>query len=304
MTVSRKLLNKTNIVFLVFLILGFCMPSSPKTWSMYTYCLAAVLQLVFLARVFVFKNEEKARISGDVIFLAHLFLLAWELAVSKFNLLDRFLYPAPGEVVKLFIDDSPTLIKGFFSSMTILGTGYILAVLLGVSLGLVIGWNKRLYGVAKYITKMLGAVPPIIYIPYAIAILPTFRTASIFIVFIGSFWPIFINTLNGVFNIDRKLIDSARSINVSKTGMITHIILPGTIPSIMSGATIGLAFSFILLTSAEMIGATIGMGWYVKYFSDFANYPKVVVGIIFMGIVVSCITSFFEKLEKYLLRWR
>jgi len=304
MSFREKLINKTNITFIVFMILGFCLPSSKNTWSLYVYCLAAVLQSVFLARVFFLYDAEKTRISGDVIFLAQAFLLAWELAVSKFNLLNRFLYPAPGEVVRLFIDDFPTLVKGFASSMTILGTGYVSAVILGVSLGLIIGWNKRLYGVAKYITKMLGAVPPIVYIPYAIAILPTFRTSSMFIVFIGSFWPIFINTLNGVFNIDRRIIDSARSINVSKTDMLTHIILPGTIPSIMSGATIGLAFSFILLTSAEMIGATTGMGWYVKYFSDFANYPKVVVGIIFMGIIVSCVTFFFEKLERYLLRWR
>ena len=86
--------------------------------------------------------------------------------------------------------------------------------------------------------------------------------------------------------------------------MLFEVILPGTIPSILSGATIGLVLSFILLTAAEMIGATSGLGWYVKYFSDFADYPRVVVGIIFIGIVVTLITFVMDKLEQYLLRWK
>jgi NitT/TauT family transport system permease protein len=86
--------------------------------------------------------------------------------------------------------------------------------------------------------------------------------------------------------------------------MLAKVIFPGTLPSIVTGATIGLAMSFILLTAAEMIGATSGLGWYVKYFSDFADYPRVIVGIIFTGIVVTCIMYAFDKAEKRLLRWR
>lgn len=304
MTTRYKLFNKTNIVFFIFLILGSYLPSTPNSHSAYADVFVAFLQLIFWARVFLLKNEEKAVILGELVFLIHVFMLTWELAISKFGMLDRFLYPTPGEVIKLFIDDLPNLMKGLVSSARIIGPGYALGVLAGVSLGLLVGWNKRLYKIASPITKILGPIPPIVYIPYAIAVFPTFRSSSIFIIFVGSFWPIFSNTLGGVFNIDRKLIDSARAINVRGRSMLLHIILPGTIPSIMTGATIGLSFSFILLMSAEMIGATSGMGWYVKYFSDFANYPKVIVGIVFMGIVASCVQLAFERLEKYLLRWR
>jgi NitT/TauT family transport system permease protein len=62
--------------------------------------------------------------------------------------------------------------------------------------------------------------------------------------------------------------------------------------------------SFILLTAAEMIGATSGLGWYVKYFSDFADYARVIVGIIFIGMVVTGITFGVDRMEKWLLRWR
>lgn len=123
-------------------------------------------------------------------------------------------------------------------------------------------------------------------------------------IFIGAFWPVFINTLNGVFNIEKKIIDTARVLNVKEMPMLFQVILPGALPSIISGATVGLVFSIILLTAAEMIGATSGIGWYVKYFSDFADYPRVIVGIIFMGLVVTVITYFFDRAESYLLRWR
>jgi NitT/TauT family transport system permease protein len=101
-----------------------------------------------------------------------------------------------------------------------------------------------------------------------------------------------------------KIVDSAKAINVNERSVLFNVILLASMPSIISGATIGLVLSFILLTAAEMIGATSGLGRYVKYFSDFADYPRVIVGIIFIGIVVSAITFLFDKIEGYLLRWR
>jgi len=303
-TTNYKIFNKTNILFALFLILEFSLPSVDKAYGIHTTMFVGIMQLLFWMRVFILKDVRKAIVLGDIVFLVLLFVLAWELAAAKFGVLNRFLYPTPGEVIKLFIAEIPDLISAFLSSITILAAGYLLGAAVGIALGLIVGWNRRLYDIAQPITKMLAAIPPIVYIPYAIAIFPTFKLSSIFVIFIGSFWPIFTNTLSGVLDLDRKIIDSARAINVSNKNMLLHIILPGTIPSIMSGATIGLLFSFILLTSAEMIGATNGMGWYVKYFSDFADYKRVIIGIVFMGIVVSCIKFFFEKLEKYLLRWR
>jgi NitT/TauT family transport system permease protein len=80
--------------------------------------------------------------------------------------------------------------------------------------------------------------------------------------------------------------------------------LPAALPEILMGCSQGLGISFILLTSAEMIGGKTGMGYYIKYYSDFGDFTRIVVGIIVLGIVVSVITLFFNKLQRYLLRWR
>lgn len=134
--------------------------------------------------------------------------------------------------------------------------------------------------------------------------MPTFRTASIFVIFVGVFWPVFTLTLHGIFNIDKKIIDSAKVLNVSEKTMLLEIIFPAILPSIIRGSSMGLSSSFGILTAAEMIGARSGLGFYVKYFSDFLDYPKVIVGIIYIGIAVTGATLLFKKVEDRLLRWR
>ena len=123
-------------------------------------------------------------------------------------------------------------------------------------------------------------------------------------IFIGAFWPIFINTVNGVFNIPKGLIDSARVLNLREGTLLLRVILPGAMPAICTGATLALVFSLVLLTAAELIGANSGIGWYVKNFADFADYQRVMVVILFISIVVTVITWGTERLERHLLRWR
>lgn len=299
-----KIINATNILFLIALLLEFIPSSREENASWYYMGLIAALEGFYILNTVIRKDKERVQTIGDILSIVFILFIVWELITTKFNLVDKMLFPSPSLILSLFVSELPDLLKGFVSSMQLLLGGYILALLLAIPLALIIGWRKRLFKAINPLTKVLGPIPPIVYIPYAIALLPTFKTSSIFIIFIGAFWPIFINTLNGVFNVERKIIDSAKALNVKERSMLFQVILPATLPSIISGATIGLVMSFILLTAAEMIGATSGLGWYVKYFSDFADYPRVIVGIIFIGIVVTAITLLFDKIEAYLLRWR
>ncbi len=300
----KRIINAANILFLLALLLEFIPSGREETASWYYLGLIVVLEVFYVLNAVFKKDKEKVQTIGDILSIVFALFIVWELITSKLNLVDDMLFPSPSLILSLFVSELPELLKGFVSSMQLLMGGYILALLLAIPLALIIGWRKRLFKAVNPLTKVLGPIPPIVYIPYAIALLPTFKTSSVFIIFIGAFWPIFINTLNGVFNVERKIIDSAKALNVKERSMLFQVILPATLPSIISGATIGLVMSFILLTAAEMIGATSGLGWYVKYFSDFADYPRVIVGIIFIGIVVTAITLLFDKIEAYLLRWR
>ena len=268
------------------------------------FILIGTIQLFYLLSIAFQKNKEKLETKGDIISIFYIIIIVWTMVTAKLDLLDQNLYPSPSVIANLFILDFPKLITGLISSLELLAVGYILALLLAIPLALFIGWRKRLFRAADPITKVLAPIPPIVYIPYAIAILPTFKGASVFLIFIGVFWPVFINTLNGLFNVDKSIIDSAKVLKVRERTMLFKIILPATLPYIFNGANIGLVMAFILLTAAEMIGATSGLGWYVKYFSDFGDYPRVIVGIIFIGLVATVLTFGLNKLEKWLLRWK
>jgi len=300
----KKLINPANILLLLFLLTGLLPPERADGSSRHLLGLVGLIHLNYLVKLFAGKDAGKVQTAGDITAIVYSLLTAWELSTTKLDLLDKMLFPGPGVIIELFIKEVPVLLEGLLSSLKLLFAGYVLALAAAIPLALIIGWRQRLYRAVNPLTKVLGPIPPIVYIPYAIGMLPTFTVSSIFIIFIGAFWPIFINTLNGVFNIEKRIIDSAKVLDVREKTMLFEIILPATLPSIISGATIGLVLSFILLTAAEMIGATSGLGWYVKYFSDFADYPRVIVGIIFIGMVVTGITYFFDKLERYLLRWK
>lgn len=240
----------------------------------------------------------------DIILILGIALLGWEVLVGKLGLGDPLLFPGPQKVFAVFGTDYNVMIGGLISSFTILLAGYFLALLVAVPLALWVGWRKRAFDVAYPIAKAVSPIPATVYLPYSIVLLPTFSSASIFVIFIGAFWPIFVNTVYGVFNIDRRIISSARSLGLKERVMLQRIILPAALPSVFSGALIALILSFITLTVAEMIAATSGLGWYIEYQHQFANYDKVIAGMILMAVSVIAVMWVFDRIQAYCLRWQ
>ena len=222
----------------------------------------------------------------DIVSFIYGLLIAWTLATAKFNLLKPSLFPPPGRVFWQLIGDYEKIFTNILSSVGMLGS------------------SERLGNVATYLAKFLGAIPPIVYIPYGIALLPTFRSVSVFVIFLATFWPVLAGTMSGVMNVDKKTLDSARVLNVNRFTMLFSVILPASLPQIFIGCNQGLTVSFVLLTSAEMIGAQSGLGFYIKNYSDFGDYTRTLVGLIVIGIVIVVISFGFNKIQKYLLRWK
>ncbi len=298
----KQLITASNLLFIA-LLAALLWPSAGQIpWHL--LIVSVTVEAIALIRLATARSAESRRGAGDVGAVIFFVLLAWYLATTRFVVLDKMLFPQPEAVLKLFVAELPDMLKGLVNSLILLVSGYLLALATALPLGLLVGWRVRLFHAVNPFTKVLGPIPPIVYIPYAIALLPSFRAASIFVIFIGAFWPIFINTVSGVFNIPRGLLDSARVLNLREPTLLARVILPGAMPSICTGATLALVFAFVLLAAAELIGANSGIGWYVKNFADFADYQRVIVGIIFISIVVTAITWGTERLERRLLRWR
>jgi len=230
-------------------------------------------------------------------------LLAWQLSSQFIDQTSNPLLPAPSIVASAFWVSLPELWKGTISSFLILVPGYVLAVIAGVSLGLVSGIVPGLGRAVFPFAKVVAPVPPTVYIPYAIAVLPTFHVSATFVVFIGAFWPIFQNAAAGAQSVEVRHRDNARVLGFSRLETVVRVIFPASLPHIFAGMSVGLGFSFILLTVAELFGANAGLGHFVQYYADFADYPRMVAGIIYTGIVTWLAMTGLDALRRRALFW-
>ncbi len=230
-------------------------------------------------------------------------LLAWQIASQFIDQTTNPLLPAPASVAAALAESLPELCAGTVSSVLILLPGYGLAVAAGVALGLLAGVVPSLGRAFFPFAKVVGPVPPTVYIPYAIAVLPTFHLSAAFVVFVGAFWPIFQNAAAGAHAVEGRHRDNARVLGFSRLETLVKVIFPASLPHIFSGMAVGLAFSFILLTVAELFGANAGLGRFVQYYADFADYPRMVAGILYTGVVTWLAMSGLDALRRRALFW-
>ncbi len=305
MTLKKRYLRVVHALFIVFLLIQL-IPDSLTTDTAAAYSIwfvVGVEVLTLIISAFI-KKPVSLNLFVDIVGFIYGLLIAWTLATAKFNLLKPALFPPPGRVFAQFIEDYDKILVNIQSSIGIILQGYLLAIAVAVPLGLFLGWSARLGSAATYISKFLGAIPPIVYIPYGIALLPTFRSVSVFVIFLATFWPVLAGTMSGVMNVEKKTIDSAKVLNVGPFTMLFSIMLPASLQQIFIGCNQGLTVSFVLLTSAEMIGAQSGLGYYIKNYSDFGDYTRTIIGLIVVGIVIVIISFIFNSIQKFLLRWK
>lgn len=290
----------------LLLVIEFIGLTLATVWKHDWFAAAAgvLIPAAALARTLTVWKKERRTALVDVAAVLEGFLLVWQLITSNRPLLDPVYFPAPDTVLRLFFSELKDMTHGLVSSFYLLGTAYLLSLATAIPGGLVVGSSPRLRNAVEPFSKVLSVIPPIVYIPYSIRLLPSFSTASIFVIWSGAFWPVFVNTIAGVVNIPETLLDSARMLHLKRRTFIFRVLLPGAMPSILTGASLSLVFSFLLLTAAELIGATEGLGWYVKDRADFADYARVIVGIIFIGLVITAVSAGFKRIEKRILRYK
>lgn len=286
-----------HILFVILVILVL-QPSLDSVDSYYSFL--AVLIAIEAALIIKRKNV----VANDICIFVYAALLIWEYFTAKAGLKNSMLYPAPENVFGIFIKDYPKILQGVGSSLRLLFMAFALALIFGVGLGLLVGLSDRLSGTVMPIVRVISPIPPIIYSPYAVALLPSFRAASIFVITLTIFWSIFMNMVLSVREIDKKIMDSARTLNLSRGSMILNVLLPYSLPGILNSVSVSVSTSFLVLTAAEMIGGTSGLGWYIKYHSDFANFAKVLFGIVVIGVVVTLLNFLISIARKILIRWK
>ncbi|NMW19815.1 MAG: ABC transporter permease [Chlorobiaceae bacterium] len=238
---------------------------------------------------------------GVLLFLA--LAICWQLTSTMLPLRNAALYPTPAVTFKALKDSLPELLKGTWSSFLILVPGYLLAVILGALWGIVVGSVKWIHRAFDPFAKVAAPIPPTVYIPYAIALMPTFRVSAILVVFIGAFWPVFVNAAAGAASVPLRYRDNAGILGFGRFEYMRRVVFPASLPNIFSGMAVGLALAFILLTVAELFGANQGLGRFVQYYADYADYPRMVAGILYTGMVTFVSMALLDFIKRRVLFW-
>lgn len=304
-TIKSRLLTPATVVFALFLAtLALPFQTSKDPQVICTLIVGSGVWAVSVIGCLAARTCKTRNVFADVCAVVLATLAIWQLLTAGFNLLPEKMFPAPGIVFAQIVADEEKILVGIASSLGIVAEGFAMGTVVALVLGLVLGFHARSSQATEKVVSFLSAIPPIVYIPYGIALLPTFHASSVLVIFLATLWPVLTGTLAGVANIDKRIIDSARVLNVSTPKMLVRVVLPSALPLIFNGLNIALCLSFILLTSAEMIGGSVGMGYYVKYYSDFGDYTRILAGIIVIGVVITTISVALGKLQKYLTRWK
>lgn len=247
--------------------------------------------------------KDKVKKNLGIILIGVGIVIVYELLTDVFGVLDTFLFVGLKTALPQFKDYIGDLMKGLVSSMRLLIPGFALALGLGLFLGVTIGLSRPLRtNLTPYINGF-SAIPATLLTPYAIRLFPSFAASSIFIIFLGSFWPILGSTITAVSTIDKRYLESCSTLEISGAERLFKVILPAASPTIFSGLQIALKFAFVMLVVAEMIGASSGLGYFVQYYSDFARFDLVLDGFLFLALVLVLIMHVLDKIKEKSLKW-
>lgn len=244
------------------------------------------------------------RTYADISLVVSMLLLVWMLMTSKIGLLDPTIWPSPARAFQILRIDASEFLVASGASMNRLVRGFFLALVAAIPFGVIVGWHKRLFNLVYPIAKFIAPIPPVVYIPYALVVFPSIQAASVFVIFIGVFWPVFTNTIYGVAHVDKRLIEAAYTLGATDRTILRRVVVPAALPTIFAGVLIGIILGFIMVTIAETIGASTGIGYYLLYYKDVAAYPRVVADIFVIGMWTFVWTFVFDRVQRWSLRWQ
>ncbi|MFH1034089.1 MAG: ABC transporter permease [Pseudomonadota bacterium] len=214
--------------------------------------------------------------------------------------------PTPMEVAAAFWKflQEPKYWQGWRDSGLRVLYGFVAAQLLGIPLGLGMGWSRNFKDLTFPVFELLRPIPPLAWVPVSILFWPTNELSIAFITFIGAFFTIVVNVLGGVGSIDKALVYSAVSFGASPRQVFWRVVLPATIPSIATGMMVGIGITWNVVIAAEMIAGNTGLGRLTWEAYLAGNTPGIIVGMISIGLA-GYVSSYLVKwVSEMLMPWR
>ena len=251
------------------------------------------------------RAEIRAIVIGTVSLI--LFLLAWHLLTTyRVNSYVRFTnVPSPAAVLEKFdlaMHDSKFLIHVLLSCRRIL-LGFLLATVIAIPLGLIMGRFRVAREMIFPVTEVLRPIPAIAWVPMSIMLWPTNEESIIFITFLGSFFPILINTLHGMSLVDPVLVRAAQCLGAREMSIFREVYFPATLPHIFTGLTVGMGVAWVSLIAAEMISGQFGIGYFTWEAYSLVQYADIALGMICIGVLGLASSAIIRSIGGLAMPW-
>ncbi|MBB5609228.1 MULTISPECIES: aliphatic sulfonate ABC transporter permease SsuC [unclassified Janthinobacterium] len=231
-------------------------------------------------------------------------LLAWQLA-SQWGWLSSRILPEPWAVAKAFwsLTVSGELWLHLKTSLWRATLGFAIGGGLGLLLGLLTGSFRHAETLLDTTLQMVRNIPALALIPLVILWFGIDETAKLFLLAVGVFFPVYLNTFHGIRSADQGLIEMAKSYGLSGWPLYRDVILPAAMPSILVGVRFSLGLVWVLLIVAETISAQAGIGYMTMNAREFLQTDVVLVGILLYALLGKLADLFSRRLERHCLRW-
>ena len=248
-------------------------------------------------------GSGKINWSGWLVF--GLLLLLWEYGSRSSPKLQLYIPPVSQIIVTL----GQLIVSGQVTSHLITTLrrfleGYLLAAAIAVTLGVVLGYFRFVHSLLETLIEFLRPMPSVAIIPVAILLLGIGDAMIVAVTVYASTWPILINTIDGVRHIERTLIDTGRTFGLARWRILWQIILPAASPHIVTGLRVSLAIALILVTTAEMIAGSKGLGFFILDEERSLRSSAMYAGIILVAALGYLLNRLFLALEEKAMQWR
>jgi ABC-type nitrate/sulfonate/bicarbonate transport system permease component len=212
-------------------------------------------------------------------------LLIWQ-ALSSLNIWPHVLFPSPYEVAQAFVADiaSGVLLFNLGVSLKSLALGFLVGSAIAVPLGYLMGLSRIGREFFDPLVNLLQAIPGLAWIPFAILWFGLGQGAVTFIIVMSVFFPVLYNLLTGIRMVQPVLIEAVQTLGAGRIAVIGHVIFPATLPNLMTGIRLGIAFGFRSLVGGEMIASTDGIGYAIFNAQQYFQSARIVVGMLTIGI--------------------
>lgn len=239
-----------------------------------------------------------------------LFLVIWQIMVD-FQIIPSAYLPKPTALIDTFVfklsnpqPEGATLLVSIFSSLQTSLTGFVVALFIGIPIGLVMGWYKGFDRFFKPILEIVRPIPPIALIPITILLMGIGFRAKAFIIFYAAFVPCVINSYTGIKLTNPTLINVAKACGASNFQIFMKVGIPSSLQMVFAGIRVGLGASWATLVAAEMLASSSGLGYMIQMGRLFARPDMIVLGMLIIGVIGFLLTAGLAYLEGRMAKWR